>query len=197
MNLLIERLPHTIEIDGVDYPINTDFRLMIEFEIISNGPETIEEKGPKTLAIVERFFYGRFISNSNLAAEAFLWFYRCGDTHQKTAEDDSKSNRTPPRVYSFDIDGALIHAAFLNQYDIDLVEVEFMHWWVFRSLMTALKDDCEFKKVIGYRTIEITKDMSPEQRRAYKKLKKLYQLPDYRTEEERESDFANALDALF
>jgi hypothetical protein len=197
MNLLTERLPQSIEIDGVDYPINTDFRLMIEFEIASNGPGTIEEKGPKTLAIVERFFNGIFSDNVDLAVEAFLWFYHCDDRTKKTVEDASKLKKAPRPSYSFDIDSALIYAAFLDQYNIDLVNVKYLHWWAFRSLMTALRDDHEFKKVMGYRSMPITKDMSPEQKKAYQKLKKIYRLPDYRTEEEKESDFANSLDALF
>lgn len=196
MNLLTERLPQSIEIDGVDYPVNTDFRLMIEFEIASNGPGTIEEKGYKTLAIVERFFNGNFGDNLDLSVEAFLWFYRCGE-EPKIVEDATEPKKTPRPIYSFDVDGALIYAAFLDQYNIDLVNVNYLHWWAFRSLMTALRDDHEFKKVMGYRSMPITKDMSPEQKKAYRKLKKIYRLPDYRTEEEKESDFANSLDALF
>ncbi|URN85148.1 bacteriophage Gp15 family protein [Acetobacterium wieringae] len=197
MNLLTRQLPQSVEIDGVEYPVNTDFRLMIEFEIITNGPGTTEEKGPKTLALVERFFNGRYIGNPDSAVEAFLWFYRCGEIPKKSRENALESIKTSRPVYSFDIDGALIYAAFMDQYRIDLVNVDYLHWWSFRSLMTALRDDHEFKKVMGYRAMKIDKNMTAEQRKAYKKLKQLYRLPDYRTEEEKESDFANSLDALF
>jgi hypothetical protein len=197
MNLLTKELPQTVAVDGVDYPVDTDFRLMIEFEIIINGPGTMEEKGEMTTPLVDRFFCGNTDFDVNLAIERFMWFYRCDDQPQKTNENNDEKDKAPRPVYSFDIDAPLIYAAFLDQYSIDLVRIDYLHWWAFRSLLSALRDDHEFKKVVGYRTMKITKDMSPEQKKAYRELKRIHRLPDYRSEEEKESEFANSLDALF
>lgn len=197
MNLLTKALPQKVAVDGVDYPVDTDFRLMIEFEIIANGPGTMEGKGEMTIPLVERFFCGNLVCDVNLAIERFMWFYRCDDQPQKSNENNDEKEKTPRPVYSFDIDAPLIYAAFLDQYSIDLVRIDYLHWWAFRSLLSALRDDHEFKKVVGYRTMKITKDMSPEQKKAYRELKRIHRLPDYRSEEEKESEFANSLDALF
>jgi len=54
MNLLTETLPQAVAVDGVDYPIDTDFRLMIEFEIITNGGGSMEDKGEMIMPLVDR-----------------------------------------------------------------------------------------------------------------------------------------------
>lgn len=197
MNLLTKALPQTVAVDGVDYLVDTDFRLMIEFEIIANGPGTMENKGEMTIPLVDHFFCGNMGFDVNLAIERFMWFYRCDDQSKKNNENGAEKEKATRPVYSFEIDAPLIYAAFLDQYSIDLVRIDYLHWWAFRSLLSALRDDHEFKKVVGYRTMKITKDMSPEQKKAYRELKRIHRLPDYRSEEEKESEFANSLDALF
>ncbi|NCB09078.1 MAG: hypothetical protein EOM73_13055 [Bacteroidia bacterium] len=197
MNLLTKTLPKAVVVDGVDYPVDTDFRLMVEFETITNGPGSMEDKGEAIMPIVERFFNGNIVFDIDRAVEQFMWFYRCDEKPQKTNENDDTPAKTLKPVYSFEIDAPLIYAAFLDQYNIDLVSIEYLHWWAFRSLLSALRDEHEFRKVIGYRTMKITKDMSPEQRKAYRELKRIHRLPDYRSDDEKESDFANNLDSLF
>ncbi|MEO1815337.1 MAG: Gp15 family bacteriophage protein [Acetobacterium sp.] len=196
MNLLTEPPVQYIELEGIDYLVNADFRLFIEYEMIVQGPGTIEEKGSKTLQLVQRFFNGHNIVDQALAVEAFLWFYQCGEENRSIKKSETETARRQRPVYSFEVDGALIYAAFLDQYRIDLVNIDYLHWWVFRSLMSALREDHEFKKVMGYRAMKIDKNMTAEQRKAFRKLKQLYRLPDYRSEEEKEIEFANSLDAL-
>ena len=45
---------------------------------------------------------------------------------------------------------------------------------------------------MGYRAMDLTKIKDKDMKKYYKKLKKLYALPDMRTEEEKENDFAEA-----
>ena len=61
MNLLIDQPPQSVEIDGVEFKINTDYRLMVEFDNISNGPGTNEEKSEKILIVINRFYFAGFI----------------------------------------------------------------------------------------------------------------------------------------
>lgn len=150
----------------------------------------------KGFELVQRFFNGHNIVDQALAVEAFLWFYQCGEENRSIKKSETETARRQRPVYSFEVDGALIYAAFLDQYRIDLVNIDYLHWWVFRSLMSALREDHEFKKVMGYRAMKIDKNMTAEQRKAFRKLKQLYRLPDYRSEEEKEIEFANSLDAL-
>ena len=72
-----------------------------------------------------------------------------------------------------------------------------IHWWKFRALFDALPDTCQFRKVVGYRAIEINQNMTDSQKKFYKEMKKIYALEDKRTLEEKEADFANALFGWF
>ena len=68
-----------------------------------------------------------------------------------------------------------------------------MHWWKFRALFNGLNENVMFSKITGYRSMNTDKIKDKEQREYYEKMKRMYALPDNRTIEEKESDFANAL----
>ena len=74
MNLLIDQPPQSVEIDGVEFKINTDYRLMVEFDNISNGPGTNEEKSEKILIVINRFYFGKQVQNLDLALKLFCGF---------------------------------------------------------------------------------------------------------------------------
>ena len=128
------------------------------------------------------------------AIAEILAFYRCGKPEEKQAKGSVET--TTKRTYDFAYDADLIYAAFLEQYGLDLQAVPFLHWWRFRALFAGLSDKTEFMKVVGYRSVTITNDMSKGEKKRYQKLKALYALPDNRTEEEKEGDFARSLARL-
>ena len=65
------------------------------------------------------------------AMEKMLWFYSCGK------EDEKTKVKTKKRVISFEYDFNYINAGFMQDYKIDLFEVDFLHWWKFMSLFSA------------------------------------------------------------
>lgn len=67
-----------------------------------------------------------------------------------------------------------------------------LHWWEFRALFQGLKDDNKIVKIMGYRGIDLSKIKDKEEKARYKKLKKIYALPDMRTEQQKEADFGAA-----
>ena len=100
-------------------------------------------------------------------------------------------------IYSFEHDAEYIYAAFLDQYGIDLQDIEHLHWWKFRALFKGLKEDTLISKIMGYRSIEITNNMSDSEKKYYRKMKQIYALPDNRTQEEKERAFTNAIASIF
>ena len=46
---------------------------------------------------------------------------------------------------------------------------------------------------MGYRSIDLNKIKDKNEKNRYKKLKKIWALPDNRSEKDKENDFANAL----
>ena len=96
----------------------------------------------------------------------------------------SKKSGSGKKIYDYNYDADYIYAAFFEQYHIDLAEQE-LHWWKFSALFSALSEDCMISKIITYRVID-TKGMEKEQKAFYNRMKRLYQLPEDISEEERE-----------
>ena len=96
-------------------------------------------------------------------------------------------------MYSFEHDDRYIYAAFLSDYGIDLQDVEDLHWWKFRAMFLALNDSCEFKKIMGYRSMKITSKMSKEQRAFYEKMQRIHALPIPDDEQEKYDAITKAL----
>lgn len=196
MNILIDLLPDHVEIDGKKYSINTDFRISILFELLMQDRTILDSE---KIYMALDLYYPQIPHNLEQAVDKMLWFYRCG----KDDEDDSVKNGSPAgsgkasMIYSFEHDAEYIYSAFLDQYGIDLQDIEHLHWWKFRALFKGLKDDNLICKIMGYRSIEITNDMSDSEKKYYRKMKQIYALPDNRTQEEKERDFINAIASIF
>lgn len=186
MNLLIDLLPTSVEIEGIEYDINTDFRTFMMFELLMQDDSVLDsEKGYMALDL----FYETIPPNLSLAVEKIQWFYRCGKDEVKTKGTDS-TNKTK-NIYSFEHDDDYIYSAFLTQYGIDLQDIEDLHWWKFKAMFKSLKEDNKISKIMGYRSMVIDNDMSDEDKKHYREMKQVYALPDLRSEEEKEEDFHN------
>lgn len=186
MNLLINDIEETVkEKIGIDF--NTDFRTVIIFEIMMQNPKySIKAKTYHTL----KLFYPNLseIKDFEKAIDDIIWFYRGED--KETSQD--KKERTK-QIYSYEFDNDLIYSAFKNQYNIDLEEIEYLHWWKFKAMFTGLKSDNKIVEIMSYRAMDISKIKDKKEKKHYKELQELYKLPDMRTEEEKENDFADAL----
>ena len=180
-NILLDILPETVDIDGIEYRINSDFRISILFELLMQDDEL-----GKRQKLVQglQLYYPEIPHNVTMAVDKMIWFYRCG---KETGSDGhgSGSGRAK-QIYSFEYDDDYIYAAFLEQYGIDLQDIEELHWWKFRALFRGLSEDTEFVKIMGYRSVKITSEMSKEQREFYKKMQSIHALPI--TDAERKAD---------
>lgn len=191
-NILLDKLPDKVDIGGAEVDIDTDYRTAIRFTLLMQDREL---DGETKLDIALYMFFGdAILTDLQAAVDAIMWFYRCGadDTGVGQRQHDSSG---ASRAYDFDVDAGLIYAAFWQQYHIDLQRAD-LHWWQFKALFAGLTEDTELIKILGYRTIRITDSMSKAEQKRYRELKRLYALPDNRTEEEKEHDFAASLAKL-
>lgn len=179
MNILVDLLPIKIKVEDTEYPINTDFRSSILFELLMQDTEIENDK--KTELALD-LYYPTIPQNIDKAIEQLLWFYRCGKEIQ---EAKGYSNKSKDLIYSFDFDDMYIYSAFLDQYHIDLQDIEYLHWWKFKAMFYALKDDSTISKIMGYRSVEITNDMSNEQKKFYRQMKEIYKIPVSKSEDQR------------
>ena len=70
MNLLIDLLPTTVDIEGIEYEINSDFRASILFELLMQDVEIEDEE--KTIQALQ-LYYKKCPKNIDEAINKMLW----------------------------------------------------------------------------------------------------------------------------
>jgi Bacteriophage Gp15 protein len=112
----------------------------------------------------------------------------------------NKEGDKKPALFDLNQDAAFIYASFLQDYKIDLFEMQGkMHWQKFLALMESLSEDTKFKEVVGIRSQKIPAPTkyNQEERKQLIELKRIYRLHNQKpsTEEADEilTAFANSL----
>lgn len=134
-NPILDSYPDRVEVDGVEYPVHTDFRLILRIlATIDDLTFSWRERQALSLSL---FFYSEQAPKDSDAAYrsmiAFIQMYR----------DDSEYMVKPEKPimepYDFQFDSQWIYSAFLQQYGIDLNKAS-MHWFRFMILFEDLND---------------------------------------------------------
>lgn len=185
MNILVDKLP--IEYEGLK--VNTDFRSFILFELLMQDNK-IRKKDKVLLSL--NLFYDPIPQDLKKAIDGIVWFYTRGKKI-KVKENTNSIREKKKNIYSYEHDADYIYTAFLDQYGIDLNEVEYLHWFKFKAMFEGLKSDNKICEIMGYRSIDVSKIKDKEEQKRYRKLQREWALPDERTDEEKENDFAEAL----
>lgn len=180
MNILADDLPYSVTLAGTEVPISTDYRTGIRFERTLADVSVPEDE---KLFSVLRMYYGDGIfplladmDTVREALDAVMRFYRCGsDVTAETEPEEGASGKGP--AFSYEHDAGYIYAAFMETYGIDLAR-DRLHWWQFRALFLGLPETVMFCKIMAYRTMEIPAKMSKEKKKFYRRMKRVYGLPE-------------------
>lgn len=188
-NILLDRLP---QYTSSGLRIRTDFRESIKFELLMQD-RRINEKD-KIMQALNLYYYDlKEIKDIKQAINDLLWFYRCGKEIEKQEDSSEETEQKTKQIYSYEFDDEYIYSAFMEQYKIDLNSIKYLHWWKFKALFKSLNENTQFVKIMGYRAINLSKIKDKDLKANYRKMQKTYALPDMRSEEEKEADFANEL----
>lgn len=174
---LYQTPPDTITVNGVEYPVETDFRVWVRFQGIFLSDGTNEAKAEKVCELMDEMG----LPQTKEALDAMLQFYSGASTENQTGSGGNV------QAYDFEKDSEYIFSAFLDSYGIDLTTAQ-LHWWRFKALFKSLPEDCHMCKIMMYRTIDLKK-VPKEQRKFYREMKSRYSLKSgnntgYRTEQE-------------
>jgi len=189
MNILIDLLPLEVTIDDIKYTINSDFRTSMLFELMISD-KNLNDKQKIERAIM--LYYHEIPRNINGAIDQILWFYSCGkDMILSKKSGQGKNNQ----IYDFNFDDDYIYSAFLDQYNIDLQDIENLHWWKFKAMFKSLKEDNEIVKIMGYRSMDLSKIKDKDEKARYKKMQALYKIQGKVSKDETEklNSIENAL----
>ena len=188
-NILLDELP---KITPNNYKINTSYKQGIKFELLMQDNELQKEE--KVMLALALFYDKKEINQIKTPEELqkrindILWFYKCNKIEQNNKGVNARKEK---QIYSYEFDADKIYSAFMQQYNVDLQKTD-LHWWQFRSMFESLTDATQIVEITGYRAIDLSKIKDKEEKKRYKELKKIYALPDMRTQEQKENDFACA-----
>ncbi len=175
-NMLIDMLPRKVELNGKMYDIRTNFRTSILFEQLMQDDNIDDfERGMKAIKL---YFY-KYIKEEDLeeAINKIYWFYSGGkdDLGESITKNTNSNNE---RLYDYNFDDEYIYAAFLDQYNIDLQNIKYLHWWKFKSMFKSLNENHRISEIMKYRGINLKDIKDEEEKKFYKKMKEDYKLPE-------------------
>lgn len=168
MNILLDLLPESVIVDDQEYPVLTNFRDWILFDLLIKSDKLKEEEKPSQMLA----WYAGEPPPHERAIPPLLVFYSCGK-EPESEKPEERVLKSSPIVMDFDADAGRILSAFRETYSINLLDVEYMHWWEFKALLDGVGKDTELMRVIGYRAAD-TSGLSKQQKAFYAKMKKLY-----------------------
>ena len=162
-------LQSTILIKEKEYPINTNFRTWIKFQDIVENLKGDEESFYSLLSFFDELGLNFDINLFNDVLQEVVAFFIGEKNGQNEKETNSK------KVFDLKQDERYIYSSFLQEYGIDLYQIQNLHWHQFKYLLESLSENCQLSKIIQYRTIDISK-LSKEQKAFYRNMKRKYSL---------------------
>lgn len=136
--------PTQLEVDGVFYAIDSDYRNCLT--IIKAFEDEELTQSEKIWVMLDRL-YDEQPENQHAAAEQAVWFLNCADSMQSADTG---------RVYSLDKDSKWIRSAFEKTYGMRFSESYLKdgrsyHWWEFCYKFLDLDEDSFFIRLMGMR----------------------------------------------
>jgi len=163
MNILLDELPEAIEINGIEYAVNSDFRTGLACILDMESSELTDEE--KCILLLRRI-YGETIPDDVETAIKLAVKFLDGGKEPPEEENPFADNT---RLYSFEKDSALIYAAFRQTHGIDLQKVD-LHWWQFLALFQDLGADTAFCNLVNLRRRVNSGEATKEERQYALKL---------------------------
>lgn len=162
--------PKYVEVDGIKYKINTDFRVAIECNKIAED-ETIGDF-ERALGIICVLYGKEALNNPNhyeKLLELAQKYFACGK------EIKNEQNKKPDM--DFEEDAGYIASSFQYDYKYNPYEMEYCHWYKFYNDLSNLSNSelgncCVLSNVRNLRNFDVSKIKDSEQKRKIIEAKK-------------------------
>lgn len=156
--------PSSVTVDGTNYPINTDFRTVLLFLEMWEDDE-----------IPTVYKTGLMADMFGVNAPSQIWEWINENEESIDIEESTK-------VLDFIVDEKYIYSAFLQEYNIDLYEIKYLHWYKFKYLLSGLSDKCLLKQIMNVRAMNVYNIKNNNEREHFKKIQNKYKLKDKESE---------------
>jgi hypothetical protein len=193
MNIITDILPDCVEYKGKNYPVKTDFKVWLKFhQIMKDKNKSPAEKS--TNAILCCFDRGRCKELPDTCFEAIeaLFNFFSGSRNSENGNNSPKREK----VFDFTEDAGYIYSAFFQEYGIDLA-FSSMHWYRFLALLNGLSESSQLRRIIAWRSINLSEITDTKRRDFYRRMKNFYKLSDGGNSALSEGNIASELDKAF
>lgn len=180
---MIGVLPKSLEVDGKQYEVNSDFRVvLLIFEAYSDTELTDFEKSMVCLQCL----YKEVPQNMEKALEKAIWFLDGGDM--------PKSKQAPRKIMDWEQDQSIIFPAVNKAAGYETRTAEYIHWWTFLGFFNEIGEGL-YSQVMSIRAKKAKgKKLEKWESEFYNDHKELIDLKEKLTpEEQAEIDFINNL----
>lgn len=183
MNVFYEGLPEVLVIDGKEYPIITDFREWLRFSdmLKSDIPQNYK------LEFLEDMFLEDIppiysLEDMDLVMKAITDFLSLSALEFPVRQQEEESievfeDEGVKKAIYYEQDAPYIISAFQREYQMDLLSVEYLHWWKFRMLLDGLSEESQIKKRIYWRTCNVSK-MDKKERMEILRIRRKITIPE-------------------
>lgn len=189
---MIGSLPETLTVDGVEYPIRTDYRNVLQIFEAFQDPE-LEQAEKWIVAIYLIFEYFscdddvfEAIENgfdTEEAVKQIMWFISAG-------KETGDKKELP--VYDWMQDEQMIFSAINEVAGKEVREVDYMHWWTLSGYFNEISDKSSIAFVMGIRhKINKGKKLEKYEQEYKNSNKETVILQKHLTKEEREAEEAH------
>ena len=148
-SVLTRGLPVSVSVDGVQVPVETDYRLGLLVGMLAEDPALTEADRAALLLRLYCREIPAAVDTGELVL-AILDFYAMDPDRKRL----TAGGREREPVFDFEADGDRIFASFRLAYGIDLTEVR-MHWWKFMILLFSLPENTPFMQAVRLRTMDL------------------------------------------
>lgn len=182
---MLGRLPTTLEVDGKEYKIRTDFRVALTiFQAFNDVGLSDQEK----IIVMMECLYEELPGDLEEACKQASWFLDGGPFTQNEKQQQVK------KVMDWEQDEQLIFASVNKVAGCELREKEYLHWWTFLGLFNEIGEGL-FSAVVNIRSKKNKgKKLDKGEKEFYQNNKALIDLrKKYSAREQKDLDEVNKL----
>lgn len=164
-------LPKSLEINGREYEIRSDYRAMLDIMIACDDPELDDyERADAVLTIFYPAFSEMPPEDYQEAINKCFWFMNGG-------KEGKKETKRKPRLVDWEKDFPLIVAPVNRIVGQEIRAVEYMHWWTFLAAFNEV-GECLWQQVVKIRSYKAKgKPLDKSDKAWYNENKDLVDLP--------------------
>ena len=136
-------LPITVTLSGTEYPVRTDFRVILEIFVMLEDPNLSDSD--KTEALLRMFYEDRPpAEDTEEAVRAFLDFLEPGGT-------EPRRGKKSPGLIRWEQDFPLIVGPVNHVLGMECRSVPYLHWYTFLAAYLDMDPGCVFAQVLRIR----------------------------------------------